>query len=192
MRSKDLGHLSCPLILSPLLFYLPNTLTPLSLSHPSLSHALTLFSLSPPKLAQLSISPPAVTPAVCPPRTSSPTTIQVTGQEKEQAAFTMDQWRPVKQSFPFSLPPFLHCCQDWKRQTFGELAEEEGGVLLDNSLWGTFLFLQLPKSTTMINTLKQTSSRSHLSIYTLYHPALCLFQEPSCPSTRSLVERYKC
>lgn len=59
----------------------------------------------------------------------NPTTIQVTGQEKEQAVFTMDQWRPVKQSFPFSPSAFLHCCQDWKRQTFGEVTEEEGSSL---------------------------------------------------------------
>lgn len=83
---------------------LSHTLTLLSLSLSLSIYIFLYLSLSLPlsllKLAQLSISPPAVPPAVCPPRTRSPTTIQVTGQEKEQAAFTMDQWRPVKQSFP--------------------------------------------------------------------------------------------
>ena len=91
---------------------------------PSLSLSL---SLSPPKLAQLSISPPAVPPAVSPPRARSPTTIQVTGQEKEHAAFTMGQWRPIKQSFPFS-PALFHHCRDWKRQTFGEVVRGAGGL----------------------------------------------------------------
>lgn len=99
---------------SPLTSQHSNSPFPLS----SLSYMLSLSSLLLSKLAQLSISPPAVPPAVCPPQTRSPTTIRVTGQEKEQAAFTMDQWRPVKQSLPFSPPAFLPCCQDWKRQTF--------------------------------------------------------------------------
>lgn len=151
MSRKDLGHCSCLPLLFPLLLFssFPRTLIPLSLLHPSLSHALTLLSLSLPKLAQLSISPPAVPPAVCPPQTRSPTTIQVTGQEKEQAAFTMDQWRPVKQSFPFSRPPFLRCCQDWKRQTFGEVAK---GGPLEQQPPRHLPLLTIAKRTTMINT----------------------------------------
>lgn len=122
MSGKDLVHLSCPLLFPPH-NHSPLPLTSVYLSYP---HTLSL-SLSPPKLAQLSISPPAVPPAVCPPRTRSPTTIQVTGQEKEQAAFTMGQWRPIKQSSPFSPALFHHCCRDWKRQTFGEVVEGAGG-----------------------------------------------------------------
>lgn len=152
-----------------------NTLIPLSLSSLiPLSHAFTLFFLSLPKLAQLSISPPAVPPAVCPPRTRNPTTIQVTGQEKEQAAFTIDQWRPIKQSFLFSPPASLHCWQDWKRQTFVEVAEE-GGSPLGQQPPRHLLLLTIASRTTMINTLVHTSSCSHHSIFALYHPCLCLF-----------------
>lgn len=122
----NLGHLSCSPLLS-LSFSLPpprkNKPIPLSFACVSLSssypHSLASLALSP-KLAQLPISPPAAPPAVCPPRTRSPKTIWVTGQEKEQAAFTMDQWRPARQSLPFSPPLFLRSCQDWKRQTFLE------------------------------------------------------------------------
>lgn len=39
----------------------------------------------------------------------------------------MDQWRPVKQSFPFSPALFHHCCRDWKRQTFREVVEGAEG-----------------------------------------------------------------
>lgn len=121
---RNLSHLSCPPLLS--LAHPPTpkkqTNPPFHCMRPSLSHTLTLLphSLSSPKLAQLPISPPAAPPAVCPPQTRSPKTIRVTGQEKEQAAFTMDQWRPARQSLPFSPPLFLRSCRDWKRQTFLE------------------------------------------------------------------------
>ena len=120
---EDLLHLSCPPPFFHSHSHSPLPLTSVYLSYP---HSLSL-SLSPPKLAQLSISPPAVPPAVSPPRARSPTTIQVTGQEKEHAAFTMGQWRPIKQSFPFS-PALFHHCRDWKRQTFGEVVRGAGGL----------------------------------------------------------------
>ena len=164
MRSKDLLHLPCPFLLFPLpLLPLQHTDSPLPLPSRSLSHALTL-SLYPCKLAQLSISPPAVPPAVCPPRTRNPTTIQVTGQEKEQAAFTMDQWRPVKQSLPFSPAASLNCCLDWKRQTFGEVAEE-GESPLGQQPPGHTAVLTIAWRSTMINTLAHIGACTPHSIF---------------------------
>lgn len=117
----------CPLPLSPLLLFLSThrspflSCIPLACSHSPLSLVPNWPSCpsAPPPFPQL--------PAL--PKMRNPTTIQVTGQEKEQAAFTMDQWRPVKQSFPFSPPAILCCWQNWKRQTFGEEAEEGANSL---------------------------------------------------------------
>lgn len=133
MRSRDLGHLCCPLPLLLLFFFSPlHTNSPLPFPLSSLSLMLSLSSL--PKIGPAVHQPPAVPPAVCPPRTRSPTTIQVTGQEKEQAAFTIDQWRPLKQSFPFLLQPFSTVARTGKDKPL-ERKLKRRGVHLDNSLW---------------------------------------------------------
>lgn len=80
------------------------------------------------------------------------TTIQVRGQEKEQAALTMDQWCPLKQSFPF-FPPLLfsHAARtcgtgkDTSLRRGGWGGDEVRGMafVLDDSHRGTFLFISI-------------------------------------------------
>lgn len=171
MKSEDLCHLICPLsrpLSSPSGFSVTHLFPPPppqpTLVLILLSHALTLSSLSPqtgPAVQQHPPPPlPSTPPAVCPPWTRIPTTIQVTGQEKEQAALTIDQWRPLKQSFPILQWPFCTSCKNWKRQTFGEVAEKRRERGQEPS-WTTaykalFSFAQLSQRSTRINTLVHT------------------------------------
>lgn len=123
MRSKDLSHLSCPSLLFPLLLFPPAHWFPF----PSLSHALTPFSLLLRKLAQLSVSPPAVPPAACPPERETPQQYRSQVKRKNRLRSQWTSGAQYNNRSLFLLQPFPHCCQNWKRQTFGEVAEDWGG-----------------------------------------------------------------
>lgn len=169
---------------------------------PSLSFMLSLSALS-----------PQIGPAVHQPPRRSPSCLTSPNEEPNNNTGHRSRERtgcvhnrpvaPTKTIIPFSFPALLHCCQDWKWQIFGGVAEgNKGGVLLENSIQKhlplffvfSFFFFTIGQRTTRINTLMHF-------IFALCRPVLCLFQEPSCPSAqswksklilRSLVEWYKC
>lgn len=156
----------------------------LSLSHPSLMPSLSSLPLS--LYAQIG-------PAVHQPSRSSPSCLPSPNEKPYNNTGHRSRERtgcvyngpvaPSKTIIPFfSSTIFPLCCQDWKRQTFGERAEE-GEVLFGQQPLRHLPFFTIALRTTVINTLEHTSTCSHLSLFTPCHPFLCLFQEPSCSST---------
>lgn len=161
-EDRERGHSRIGPRSPPLFWFTPSPTFSFS---PLLSLSLSLASLAP-----AVHQPPAVLPAVSALRTNSLTTMQVRGREKEHTALTIDQWRPLKQSLPFS-PSLLSPCQGWKRQTFGTV--DEAG-----------------------STSGKTGARSHLSAtsnnkhtfthwfsgLSPHHPSVCSFGEAlHCP-----------
>lgn len=121
----------------------PHTLIslPLSLSHPSLSlscpHSHLCLSLSP-KIGPAVHQPSRSSPSCLPSPNEKP--LNNTGHRSRERTGCAHNGpvAPSKTIVPFFL--FLRCCQDWKRQTFGEVSEGRKEVLLDNKLWGPRLF----------------------------------------------------
>lgn len=104
-KDRERGHSRIRPCSPPLFWFTPSP----TFSFPPRSLSLTS---SAPAVHQ----PPAVLPAVSALRTNSLTTMQVRGREKEHTALTIDQWRPLKQSLPFSpslLSPGLEKTNLW-------------------------------------------------------------------------------
>ncbi|MCJ8741482.1 hypothetical protein PDJAM_G00071110 [Pangasius djambal] len=92
--------------------------------------------------------------------------MQVKGQEKEQAALTMDQWRPLKNNHSFFSPSLLSPCRGWKRQTYRDVCERAPLHAQQPALLSEMPQINNVCTQTLVPLLFQTT-------FSLHYPSFC-------------------